>query len=160
MQISDPTVRTIVDFLRQIGLDIRMEAIEGETFLPGIRIQPNGLLVDMEKLLYPGDLLHEAGHVATIIPEDRAKGSTNTGSDMGTEIAAQIWSYTAAVHLGLPPEIVFHENGYKGSSERLIESFRAGAVGVPLLQWMGLTTMETYPKMHKWLREAPVSEPA
>lgn len=155
MQISDPTVLTIVEFLQQIGLDIRLEPIEGQTFLPGILMQPNGLIVDAEKLLYPGDLLHEAGHLATMVPEERAKGSSNTGSDIGTEIAAQIWSYTAALHLGLPPEVVFHQNGYKGRSAYLIETFRAGTVGVPLLNWMGLTTYEAYPKMHKWLREAP-----
>jgi hypothetical protein len=81
---------------------------------------------------------------------------------MGDEIAAQTWSYAAAVHLGLPPEIVFHPAGYKGSAEKLMEIFSEGKAGIPLLQWMGLTMdakrgavegVAPYPKMIHWLRE-------
>jgi hypothetical protein len=81
---------------------------------------------------------------------------------MGDEISAQAWSYAAAVHLGLAPEIVFHAAGYKGSSENLIEIYRGGNAGVPLLQWMGLTLdrkraaeagAEPFPHMLRWLRE-------
>jgi hypothetical protein len=82
---------------------------------------------------------------------------------MGDEIAAQTWSYAAAVHLGLPAEIVFHATGYRGSAETLIQIYREGNAGVPLLQWMGLTldraraaeiSVPPYPHMIRWLRAA------
>ncbi|MFZ0320593.1 MAG: hypothetical protein WAL56_15830 [Candidatus Sulfotelmatobacter sp.] len=125
---------------------------------------PGGLIVDPERLLYPGDLLHEAGHLATMLPERRAFAGPNAGSDMGDEIAAQTWSYAAAVQLGLQPEIVFHSTGYKGAAASLIQIYRDGNAGVPLLQWMGLTLDSThaaaisvppYPHMIRWLRIQP-----
>jgi hypothetical protein len=89
----------------------------------------------------------------------------NAGADQGQEIGAQCWSYAAALHLGLPPEVVFHPDGYKGSAQWLIAQYAQGQVGVPLLQWMGLTLdaanaaaqgSAPYPAMLKWLRVAPV----
>jgi hypothetical protein len=151
----------ILDWLQQIGLTVRFATLGSDTFLPGVTLEPGGLVVDPDHLLYPGDLLHEAGHLATMLPAERASTGPNAGSDMGDEIAAQAWSYAAAVHLGLPPEIVFHSAGYKGAAENLIQTYRDGSVGVPLLQWMGLTLDPTraavvsiapYPHMIRWLR--------
>lgn len=158
----DPTATLIMDWLRSIGLTVREASLDRETFLPGVALEPNGLAVDPNRLLYPGDLLHEAGHLAVMVPSRRAATDANAGSDMGDEIAAQTWSYAAAIHLGLPAEIVFHANGYKGSAEKLIEIYRDGHAGVCLLQWMGLTldkkraaaeSVEPWPKMIHWLRE-------
>lgn len=157
----DPTATLIIDWLREIGLTVRFAPLETGTFLPGATLEPGGLIVDPERLLYPGDLLHEAGHLATMLPSRRASTGCNAGSDMGDEIAAQTWSYAAAVHLSLAPEIVFHASGYHESSTRLIEIYRDGKAGVPLLQWMGLTLDSThaaesavppYPHMIRWLR--------
>ncbi len=154
---------TIAAFLREIGLTVRLAALEDTCFLPGVTLEDDGVVVDPEKLLYPGDLLHEAGHLAVMTPERRASGGGDVGTDMGDEIGAQCWSYAAAVHLGLPPETVFHEHGYKGSAQSLISHYRDSHVGVPLLQWMGLTLdrqkaeeagVEPYPHMLHWLREA------
>lgn len=158
----DATALQIIDWLREIGLLVRLAALGGDTFLPGVTLEPGGLIVDPERLRYPGDLLHEAGHLATMLPSVRAATGQNAGPEMGNEIAAQTWSYAAATHLGLAAEIVFHAAGYKGSSENLIEIYRNGSVGVPLLQWMGLTLdrkraaeagAEPYPHMVRWLRE-------
>ena len=160
----DPTATLILDWLRQIGLTVRLAPLSNDTFLPGVTLEPNGLLVDPERLLYPGDLLHEAGHLSTMVPARRASTGSNAGSDMGDEIAAQAWSHAAAVHLGLPPEVVFHHAGYKGAAQSLIQIYRDGSVGVPLLQWMGLTLDATaaaassippYPHMIRWLRPQP-----
>jgi hypothetical protein len=157
----DPTATLILGFLQQIGIAIRLAPLGGDTFLPGVTLEPGGLIVDPERLLHPGDLLHEAGHLATMLPAQRATTGSNAGSDMGAEIAAQTWSYAAAVHLGLPPETVFHSAGYKGSAESLIQIYREGKAGVPLLQWMGLTLDPTraaelsiapYPHMIRWVR--------
>lgn len=160
----DSTAHLIVDWLRQIGLAVRTAPLEESTFLPGVTMEPGGLVVDPDRLLYPGDLLHEAGHLAAMLPEQRAMTGSDAGSNMGDEIAAQTWSYAAAVHLGLAPEIVFHAAGYRGSAEKLIEIYRGGNAGVPLLQWMGMTFdvkrakeagVEPYPHMVKWLRQSP-----
>jgi hypothetical protein len=158
----DETAHLILDWLRQIGLTVRFAPLGEGTFLPGVSLECGGLVVDPERLLYPGDLLHEAGHLAVMPPVARGSAAANAGSDMGDEIAAQTWSYAAAVHLGLAPEIVFHAAGYRGSAAHLIQVFREGRAGVPLLQWMGLTLDAKhaaaektlpYPKMTRWLRE-------
>jgi hypothetical protein len=157
----EPAASLIIDWLREIGLTVRVGQLGAGTFLPGVSLEPGGLVVDPERLLYPGDLLHEAGHLATMLPAQRASAQSNAGSDMGDEIAAQTWSYAAAVHLGLAPEFVFHPAGYKGASKTLIETYRDGKAGVPLLQWMGMTldakraaeiSAPPYPKMIRWLR--------
>lgn len=157
----NPTATLIINWLRQIGLSVRFAPLGTDTFLPGVTLEAGGLIVDPERLLYPGDLLHEAGHLATMVPARRASAGANAGSDLGDEIAAQVWSYAAAVHLGLSPEIVFHPDGYKGAAKSLIQNYRNGSVGVPLLQWMGLTLDATraaetstfaYPHMLRWIR--------
>lgn len=157
----DLTATVILDWLRQIGITARLAPLGADTFLPGVTLESGGLVVDPERLLYPGDLLHEAGHLAIMLPARRATTGSNAGSDMGDEIAAQTWSYAAAVQVGLAPEIVFHSAGYKNSAETLIQIYRDGAAGVPLLQWMGLTldaaraaeiSVEPYPHMIRWLR--------
>jgi hypothetical protein len=160
----DSVATRIVDWLQQIGLTVRLAPLDGNTFLPGVTLEPSGLIVDPERLLFPGDLLHEAGHLATMLPAQRASTGPNAGSDMGDEIAAQTWSYAAAVHLSLAPEVVFHSNGYKGAADGLIQIYREGKAGVPLLQWMGLTldsarafaaSAAPYPHMIRWLRTDP-----
>jgi hypothetical protein len=160
----EPTADLIIEWLREIGLSVRIAAVEADSFLPGVTLEPGGLIVDPERLRYPGDLLHEAGHLATMLPSERAATGSNAGSDMGQEIAAQTWSYAAAVHLGLDAEVVFHSDGYKGAAATLVEVFRESKVGVPLLQWMGLTFdrvraaeagVAAYPHMIRWLRTDP-----
>lgn len=157
----DATASRIAEWLREIGIPVREGTLPADSFLPGVMLEPGGLVVDPERLLYPGDLLHEAGHLAVMLPEQRATAGPNAGLEMGDEIAAQTWSYAAIVHLGLPAEVVFHATGYKGSASRLIETYRDGKAGVPLLQWMGMTldrkhaeaaSLQPYPHMIRWLR--------
>ena len=144
----------IIAFLGSIGLPVRAGAIPGPTFLPGIAIEGGVLVVDEERLLYPGDLLHEAGHLALLPHHDRSAVHGDTGDDGGLEVGAIAWSYGAAVHLGIDPAIVFHEAGYRGASQSILENFAAGRYfGVPILQWAGLTRAEIYPAMNAWLRD-------
>ena len=163
----EPNAILIIDWLREIGLSVREATIDGESFLPGVTLEPGGLIVDPERLIYPGDLLHEAGHLATMLPAERACTGSNAGSDMGQEIAAQTWSYAAAVHLGLGPEVVFHSDGDKGATKTLMQAYGDSKLGVPLLQWMGLTLdrvraavaeVPAYPHMVRWLRMDPEEE--
>ena len=156
------TVR-IAAFLESIGLEVCAAELTEPTFLPGIRLERGRLLIDEGRLLYPGDLLHEAGHLAVMTPARRAKCGVDATKNMGEEIGAICWSYAALTHLGLDPAVVFHPDGYKGSSQSFIDDFREGRfVGVPLLQWMGMTLDERaareqnlppYPYMQHWLRQ-------
>jgi hypothetical protein len=167
-EILDPIAIRIIAWLREIGLSVRLAAVDAGSFLPGVTLEPGGLIVDPERLLYPGDLLHEAGHLAVMLPAQRASTGSHAGSDMGDEIGAQTWSYAAALELGLPPEMVFHPAGYKGAATTLIQTYRDGNAGVPLLQWMGLTldkaraaaaSAPPYPHMIRWLRADPDMQP-
>ena len=156
-------VDEILEFLETIGLPVRRAPIEGPTFLPGIRIEAGGLLVDPVALRYPGDLLHEAGHLALMEPARRLSVSGDAGGDGGEELGAIAWSYAAAVHIGLDPRVVFHCEGYRGGADSIVENLLAGRyIGLPILQWTGLALDErqareqglpAYPHMLRWLRE-------
>ena len=61
---KDELVLKIVTFLRGIGIEVRAAQLDHSTFLPGIEVDSGRLHVDEGKLIYPGDLLHEAGHLA------------------------------------------------------------------------------------------------
>ncbi len=116
----------IISFLIEIGLEVRRGEIQQTTFLPGIAMDCGALIVDESKLLYPGDLLHEAGHLA-VIPAERRKQKRNyVGKKAAEEMMAIAWSYAALVHLGLEPNVVFHADGYRGGSQALIENFTQG----------------------------------
>ncbi|MCC6726578.1 MAG: aspartyl/asparaginyl beta-hydroxylase domain-containing protein [Saprospiraceae bacterium] len=154
-------IALISQFLKGIGLEPKPQQWEAETFLPGIKIENGGLFYDPDKLVYPGDLLHEAGHLAVMTAEERALLSGNVGEGdenaMGNEIAAILWSYAAIKHIGLPPSVVFHEEGYKGQSDWFISNFEKekNYIGLPLLAWMGLANAESsaFPSMLRWLRQ-------
>lgn len=60
-------VKKVLFFLNEIGIEIIEKELEA-TFLPGLDLGPNCIYIDYSKLLYPGDILHEAGHIAVTIP--------------------------------------------------------------------------------------------
>ena len=159
-------INQITSFLNQIGIPCSTGPIPENTFLPGIEIRSGAIVVDPEQVRYPGDILHEAGHIA-VTPACRRSGlDGNVGEHdpnaMGQEIAAILWSYAAVRAVGLPEEVVFHEHGYKGQSDWHIGNFKTGNyVGLPLLEWMGLCCgpetakargTDPFPFMTAWLR--------
>lgn len=151
-------------FLTQIGIETREQALANPTFLPGLLIHKGILLIDPDRLLYPGDILHEAGHIAVSVPADRFQldGNIieNRPDKAGDELAVLLWSYAACRHLDLDPRVVFHPAGYRDQSDWLIEQFTGGNyIGLPLLVWMGLTQppapdapADGFPAMSQWLR--------
>jgi len=155
----------LIDFIQSIGIPVRYENIAGQTFLPGMTIKQGTLVVDMEKLLYPGDLLHEAGHIAMTPAADRQiLDETNTGQfDDGNEMAAMAWSYAACKHLNIDPLVVFHDHGYRGANRSLAANFEQGQyLGAPLLDWHGMANygdhnpeyaVSSYPNMKHWLSQ-------
>ena len=156
-------VDQIVNFLIRIGIEATKTSLQQQTFLPGVSVHRGAILIDETKLLYPGDLLHEAGHLAVMPAEQRKQAQDNVSKKASEEMMAIAWSYAALLHLGLEPSVVFHDGGYRGWSEALIENFTQGRyIGVPMLQWIGITVDEKrakevgikpYPNMIKWLLE-------
>ncbi|MEG3089682.1 hypothetical protein [Sphingomonas sp. PB4P5] len=157
----DRVTREISAFLDRIGIPVVLEAIPGDTFLPAMAIRNGALIVDLARLTHPGDLLHEAGHIAVTDPALRPTLS-EVSSDGGEEMAAIAWSYAAALAIGIDPRIVFHDHGYAGGGAHLAEQFAAGHyLAVPLLQWFGMARDATtaaadgvaaFPQMIRWLR--------
>lgn len=73
----------------------------------------------------------------------------------GEKMAVMLWSFAACKHIKIAPEIVFHQDGY---SEWILKQYQnQNYIGLPLLQWMGMTYMEeetfNFPEMKKWLRD-------
>ena len=155
----------ILGFLEQVGLEVRREQIEADTFLPGIAIRAGAVVLDESKLEWPGDLLHEAGHLAVLPPAERSRASDalqNLPQLQGAgELEAMAWAYAAACHLNLPLDVLFHEGGYKGNSKGLIRTYSLGVYpGVRGLCDAGMTTARgftsnntgaQYPEMIRWL---------
>lgn len=157
---KEQVLAAVLPFLERIGIPYREADLEGETFVPGLAIEEGWVVLDRARLLYPGDILHEAGHIAVTTPDQRkALGHADTPAldvSQGDEIAAQLWSALAAHELGLPLSVVFHEHGYRSASQWMIDNFASGTyVGLPLLTWMGITRESAeggQPVVVSWLR--------
>lgn len=162
----NPLTTKIVGFLTAIGIDVVPADLASESFLPGILVNKGRLLVDEEKLIHPGDLLHEAGHLAVAPAECRCDLGGEVvipGADMDdVEVQVTAWAYAAIVHLGISAEVLFHGDGYYGKSTGLIFTYTLGVFpGAAGLQAIGMTAdreaiergVPRYPHMLKWLRD-------
>ena len=145
-----PDTAKILDFIREAGIPVELGDLPGDTVLPGMTVSYGVLIVDPRTLVFPGDLLHDAGHIAVADP---AAGHEAVSSDPGEEMAAIAWSYAAALAIGIDPRIVFHDHGYRGGGDYIAENFAEGRTfGVPLLQFWGLTRDDLFPAMLRWRR--------
>ena len=161
MALEDPVTTRIVTFLEEVGIPVKTDSVPEGSFLPAITIRNGAVVYDPARLEWPGDLLHEAGHIAVTAPEERSMLS-EIRSDPAEEMSAIGWSYAAALAIGLDPTVVFHENGYLGGSTSLLENFAEGRfLAVPMLQYYGMTLEQRpaaergerpYPHMVSWLR--------
>lgn len=162
---NDDLLDKSIAFINSIGLETVFCSLTNEDcFLPGLFISNGKILIDKDRLKYPGDIIHEAGHLAVIPSAER---STISGTDIAQrsdaateEMMAIAWSYAVCKHLAVDPAFVFHGQGYKGGGKNIIDDFEAGRYfGVPVLQWLGMTITnsgniaEDYPAMRKWLRD-------
>jgi hypothetical protein len=166
IMFKNDLVKKLAEFLTEIGLEIEFRKLDKETFLPGILIENGKMLVDEDKLVYPGDLLHEAGHLAAVPAHLRGQMSDEVVlpgfAPDPIETAAMAWSYAATLYLEIDPRIVFHQEGYMGKSESLLMAFQTGVyLGVNVLEEAKMTAtgenavkagILPYPKMIKWLR--------
>lgn len=155
-----------LSFLKEIGIDVIEKELD-DTFLPGLSLGPNCIYIDYDKLLYPGDILHEAGHLAvTTATERKLVGTDRISAEWPTqaeEMGAILWSFAALNHLKLPVKFVFHPNGYKNESDWIISNFNTeNYIGLPFLEWIGLClgkdraakeNKPAFPTMLKWMRD-------
>ena len=159
-------VARIGAFLEGIGIPVATTELGDGTFLPGVTVRDGRLLVDAARLAHPGDLLHEAGHLA-VVP---AAARPLLGSDVAVEgldlvvleAAVLPWSYAAALEAGIDPAVVFHDDGYHGHAQALLRTYALGVVpGLNLLVDAGMAAdaataqrlgVAPYPAMLRWLR--------
>lgn len=155
---GEAVAQQIAEFLA--GIDIAIEAGPvGASAISGMTVANGRIVVDPGVPAWPGDLVHEAGHLAVSDPAQRSADAMS--DDGGLEMAAIAWSYAAALALGIEPEQVFHAEGYHGGGPHIAQQFAAGhTFGVPLLALWGLTSQRVdgdapaYPAMRGWLRPA------
>jgi len=156
----DALVQLMTTFLGEVGIAAVAASSTSPTLFPGLDIQHGAVLIDETRLEHPGDVLHEAGHLA--VTELRLRGSFRLEPTGGQELAAMAWSYAAAMHLRLAADVVLYPSSYHGLGDELVEAFRDGRyVGTPLLQAFGMTVeprhaaardVPPFPHMIRWLR--------
>ena len=157
---TDPT-QALLDFLVGIGVPVLEGPVPTDSFLPGIRLAAGTLVVDRAALRWPGDLLHEAGHIATTPAALRATLDDQLADDPAIphrgEAEATAWAWAALTHLGLPAGLLFHEGGYHGHSAGLALTYAMGVYpGAAGLARAGMTQLggdDGYPRMLRWLRD-------
>lgn len=148
---ADELITRITGFLDEIGIPWVCAPLDGEPFLPGVRIENGVLKFDPDTLQWPGDLLHEAGHIAVTPPSRRITLDGKLEVAPADEMATLAWSYAAAIGCGIDPAIVFHEGGYKSGGAQLVAQYATGSgAGVPMLQWYRMCA--NFPSMNSWLR--------
>ena len=113
-------IKEIISFIHHIGLACDEGSVPEVCFLPGITLRGGGIVFDPLRMTYPGDLLHEAGHLAVMPPLRRMATDHTAGNDPAEEMMAIAWSYAAALHIGIDPAIVFHEGGYRSGSKAIV----------------------------------------
>ncbi len=159
-------LEAIVAFLRAAGVEVDEGAVPEGSFLPGVTIAGGRVVYDPARLRWPGDLLHEAGHVAVTPASRRPLLSGTLGSEDeapgGGEPEAIAWSWAAAGACGVPADVLFHAGGYLGGAGALVLSFSLGVYpGARGLEEAGLTAtgaraaalgVPPYPHMLRWLR--------
>jgi hypothetical protein len=154
---------TMLGFLDEIGIPWQLATVAEDSFLPGLEVRNGCLLIDKARLKFPGDILHEAGHIALVTPERRPHFTGNLAETLpehkGDEMAVILWSYAACLHLGLSVDYVIHDSGYRDDADWLREELAKGNyIGLPLLVWMGLCLdpkkagAAGFPQMLRWVR--------
>lgn len=151
----------ILPFLEEVGIEVDWIGAHKEQLLDGLAIVGGRILIDPETPVWPGDLLHEAGHIAVVDAADRPTLGPLV-ADPTDEMATIAWSYAAAFSCDLSLRHLFHDGGYRGDSAALITSYATGRyIGAPMLGLYGMTAdlrtalaegLPAFPVLSRWLR--------
>lgn len=150
-----------IAFLNDIGIQTSFRTLDDSSFLPGLQIENGNIVIDTNMLQYPGDILHEAGHIAVVASKDRAHLTADAlikrKDREAEEVMAIAWSYAACIHLDIDPAFVFHPKGYRGGSASIMDSCDKNEyIGMRMLDSLGMTSANavntSYPLMDRWLR--------
>lgn len=163
----DNKLQQAINFLRDIGLNVEVrDRINTDCFIANIVTQDQKIFCT--NYAHPGDLLHEAGHVATapkIIRQNLSHDFGLSASFDGLEYeqwmlywndaSAIAWSYMAARHIGLDP-IISLENGIYDNDEGVIcakSSFETGQGNAYTCQLFYLGMLDSKKSMvpNRWL---------
>jgi hypothetical protein len=133
---ADPVVEKLAAFVRSVGIGVERATLDRPTRFPGLDIANGAVLIDEDRLIHPGNILHEAGHLAVHDPAKRNNPQIDPSG--GEELSTLAWSYAAALY--------FAEGRF---------------MGVPLLQRFGMSVeprnaaacgVEPFPPMLRWVR--------
>jgi hypothetical protein len=157
---ADPVLEKLAAFVRSVGIRVEAAVLDKPTRFPGLDIGHGAVLIDEARVIHPGNILHEAGHLAVHDPEKR--NAPQIEPTDGEELSTLAWSYAAALHLGFDAELVFYAGSFQGWDRALIENFAEGRyMGVPLLQRFGMAVepkhaaargVAPFPHMLRWVR--------
>lgn len=159
--------QAMINFIVSVGIEVRKTKLPEGLPIPGIGVENGVLLVDEGNLLYPGDLLYQAGRIAILLENERSlymgKDDPNKDKEATEGMVAMCWAWAALTHLQLSPEVVFHNNGYKGQSLQIIHGYQSGAyMGLPMLQLYDMAYdpqqanikgLNPFPYMYKWINK-------
>lgn len=166
----------ILDFLNGIGIVARAvppSAAMSQTFTPHVLIRNGQIDADIENV-FPGDILHEAGHVAVIPAPFRPLASGNLSAAFKamhsyldenprglqtypedpicrailqcSDTEATAWQYAAAIEVGLPEHLLFPEGSYQGYAEENLTRLKDSQhFGINGLQAAGWTVLRAFP---------------
>jgi hypothetical protein len=164
-----------VEFVRSIGLSVKLvgnHPLEPGSFLPQIRIRAGGL--EVREDAFPGDVLHEAGHIAVLPPAFRPLADKNLRAAFAAARAycdehgdglmahpedpvvrallqcsdpeATAWQYAAANAIGLPDAWLFPAGSYEGNQETVLQMLKLNRhFGINGLQAAGWTQVSRNP---------------
>jgi hypothetical protein len=167
--------RKAFEFVKSIGLPITVASAEAvaKAFTPHILIRDGEMLVDLDNV-FPGDILHEAAHVAITPPKFRAlcngglkavfKAMRDFAMENPTglhtypenalvraimqcdEQEAIAWQYAAAREIELPDEWLFPEGSFEGhGDDHLIRLKLSSHYGINGLQAAKWTVIRKNP---------------
>lgn len=165
----DVWTEKVCSFLRSIGLTVNRFPHEVDNgFIARIKVVDGRL--NVYKDVFPGDILHEAGHLCTMPSRFRplAKGSlmeafkamsaymdenfgglltypedpVYRGALQCSDPEATAWQYAAAQHIGLPDDWLFPRGSYDGTGETILQALKNNAyIGINGLQAAGWTSV-------------------
>lgn len=174
--------RRAMDFVRSIGIkveEIPAQADLDGSFLPNVRVV-NGSLEVVAAEVFPGDILHEAGHLAVIPapfrplatgdlsaveeamgayleanPDGLAKWPEDPVSRaifQSSDQEATAWQFAAAKAMQLPDVWLFPEDSYDGEADVVLQRLQVNEyMGINGLQAAGWTQVRKNP-----VKKAPV----